>query len=74
MCGSSITECAGRKVYCPRCSRLMDRDENASLNIVNAGLRFSLKGMAGEAVKGNPERGKVIPGADATQLPNQPKR
>ncbi|WXG44000.1 MAG: transposase [Promethearchaeati archaeon SRVP18_Atabeyarchaeia-1] len=73
-CGSPITECAGRKVYCPRCcSRLVDRDENAALNIVGAGLRFGLKGVAGEAVKGNPERGKVIPGADATQLTHHPK-
>jgi putative transposase len=73
-CGCSIAECAERKVYCPRCSRLVDRDENAALNIVNAGLRFSLKGAAHEAVKGNPEREKVILRVDATQLPNQPKR
>jgi putative transposase len=73
-CGSPITECAERKVYCPRCHGLMDRDENAALNIVNAGLRFSPKGVASEAVKGNPERGKVIPGADAAQLTLQPKR
>ncbi len=73
-CGSVITECAGRKVYCPCCDGLKDRDENAALNIVNAGLRFSLKGVASEAVKGNPERGKAIPGADAAQLTLQPKR
>nr|MDO8135294.1 transposase [Candidatus Njordarchaeum guaymaensis] len=59
-CGSPITECAERKVYCPRCSRVVDRDENAALNLVNAGLRFSLKGAAHEAVKGNPEGEKVI--------------
>ncbi len=73
-CGCDIAECAGRKVYCPHCRRLVDRDENAALNIVNAGLRFSLKGAAGEAVKGNPEREKVILRVDATQLPNKPKR
>ncbi len=77
ICGSPITECVGRKVYCPHCNKLVDRDENAAMNILNAGLRFSLKGVACEAVKGSPaehERAKVIPGADATQLPNQPKR
>jgi transposase len=52
----------------------MDRDENAALNIVNAGPRFSPKGAVGEAVKGDPERIKVIPGADAVQLTLQPKR
>jgi len=73
-CGCHVAECAGRTVYCPRCGSLVDRDENAALNIVSAGLRFSLKGVAGEAMKGNPERGQVIPGADATQLPHQPQR
>jgi putative transposase len=70
-CGCDIAECAGRKVYCPRCNRLMDRDENAALNIVGAGLRFSLKGVANEAVKGNAE--KLILQADATQLAHCPK-
>jgi putative transposase len=56
ICGCSIAECAERKVYCPCCNTLKDRDENAALNIVGAGLRFSLKGVADEAVKGNPER------------------
>jgi transposase len=51
----------------------VDRDENAALNIVGTGLRFSLKGAAGEAVKGNPEGGKAIPGADAAQLTHHPK-
>ncbi|WXG44112.1 MAG: transposase [Promethearchaeati archaeon SRVP18_Atabeyarchaeia-1] len=75
ICGSKIVECAGRKVYCPRCRRLVDRDENGALNIVGAGLRFSLKGAAGEAVKGNPEERKeqVILGVDATQLTHHPK-
>jgi putative transposase len=74
ICGSQVTECAGRKVCCPHCGRLTDRDENAALNIVGAGLRFGLKGVAGEAVKGNPKRGKAIPGAETTKLSPQPKR
>lgn len=66
ICESSILECAERKVYCHKCGRLVDRDENAALNIVRAGLRFSLKGVAIEAMKRNPAR--VILRADATQL------
>jgi putative transposase len=73
-CGCKVAECAGRRVYCPRCCKLVDRDENAALNILSAGLRFSLKGAAGEARKGNPQNcEKVIPGADATQSSHQPK-
>jgi hypothetical protein len=52
------------------------RNANAALNILNAGLRFSLKGVAGEAVKGNPEevrKEQAIPGVDATHLSLQPK-
>jgi putative transposase len=74
ICGSKIAECAGREVYCPQCKKAVDRDVNAAMKVLNAGLRFSLKGAAGEARKGNPaEGGEVIPGADATQLSHQPK-
>jgi putative transposase len=75
ICGSKIAECAGRRVYCPRCNKAVDRDENAAVNILNAGLRFSLKGVAGEARKGNPEEQKeqAILGVDATQLAHHPK-
>ena len=50
ICGCKIVECIERQVYCPNCKRAVDRDENAALNIVRAGLRFSLKGEAGEAM------------------------
>jgi putative transposase len=76
ICGCGIAECDRRKVYCPHCNKLVDRDENAASNILNAGLRFSLKGVAGEAVKGNPEEERqeqVILREDATQLSLQPK-
>jgi transposase len=55
---------------------MVDRDENAAVNILNAGLRFSLLGVAGEARKRNPEDQKeqVIHRVDATQLSlHQPK-
>jgi putative transposase len=75
ICGCKVAECAGRKVYCPRCGKLVDRAVNAAMNILSAGLRFGLLGMADEAVKGNPEERKeqAIPRVDATQLSLQPK-
>jgi putative transposase len=74
ICSCTIAKCSGRKVYCPQCNKVVDRDVNAAMNIVNAGLRFAPLGVAGEAVKGNPRnRGKVIPRVDATQLGLQPK-
>jgi putative transposase len=71
ICGFPIIEWAERKVYCPKCDRLMDRDENAALNIVMAGLRFSLKGEAKEAVRGNGE--SLILKTDASQVTHHPK-
>jgi putative transposase len=71
ICESPMLECAERKVYCPTCDRFVDRDENAALQIVRAGLRFSLKGETSETVKRNSAR--VILRADATQLTHHPK-
>ena len=76
ICSCKVAECSGRRVYCQHCEKLVDRDENAALNILNAGLRFSLKGVAGEARRRNPEderKEKVIPGVDTTQLSPQSK-
>ena len=50
ICGSEISECTERKVYCHKCNRIVDRDENAALNIVKAGVRFAPKGLASEAM------------------------
>jgi putative transposase len=50
ICGSEISECTERKVYCHKCNKIADRDENAALNIVRAGVRFAPKGLAGEAM------------------------
>jgi putative transposase len=56
ICGCELAECGERKVYCPRCIRVVDRDENAALNIVKRGVRFAPDGLArNEAVRGNPE-------------------
>jgi len=50
ICGSPITECIERKVWCGRCQKLVDRDENAALNIVKRGVRFAPIGFACEAM------------------------
>jgi putative transposase len=39
ICSFTIAECSGRKVYCPNCKKAVDRDVNAAMNIVSAGLR-----------------------------------
>ncbi len=62
ICGDHLafSKESGRILSCPSCGSRTDRDVNA------AGLRFSLKGLAGEAVKGDPSR-PVIPGVDVSQ-------
>ncbi|HYB92559.1 MAG TPA: zinc ribbon domain-containing protein, partial [archaeon] len=55
ICGSKITECAERKVYCPECDRIVDRDANAASNILARGLRFKPFGPAVEAVNQSKE-------------------
>lgn len=67
ICGSQISECTERKVYCHSCNRLMDRDENAALNIVQRGLRFSPNGLAGEAMVKEFPKGIILT-VDASKL------
>jgi len=43
-----------RTLHCSTCGYAVDRDVNAACNILSAGLRFSLKGLSDEAMKGNP--------------------
>lgn len=51
ICGSRITECAERKVWCIQCRTLVDRDVNAARNILTkGGLRFGPYGQQGEAM------------------------
>lgn len=67
ICGSPISECTERKVYCHQCNKIFDRDENAAFNIVKRGLRFKPAGEASEAmVKESPQT--VILKVDASQL------
>lgn len=50
ICGSKILECTERKVYCPTCNKLVDRDVNAAKNILARGLRFKPVGLTCEAM------------------------
>jgi putative transposase len=67
ICGFEITKCTERKVYCHKCNITVDRDENAALNIVKTGLRFSPKGGASEAMGKESPKGVILL-VDASQL------
>jgi putative transposase len=70
-CGKKITQVdrLSRQLYCAECKRWIDRDIVAAMNIASRGLaRFaSSKGLAGEAMKGNPTT-PVILRVDASKL------
>jgi putative transposase len=70
-CGKKITQVdrLTRQLYCAECEKWMDRDVVAAMNISIKGLaRFaSSKGLAGEAMKGNPTT-PVILRVDASKL------
>ena len=51
---------------CPSVGFHVDRDVNAARNTLSAGLRISLKGLSGEAVRGNLTP-TVILGVDDSQ-------
>jgi putative transposase len=67
ICGYKTLESTQRKLWCPHCGAVLDRDENAARNIAAGGLRFSPNGPPGEAVKGNPTT-TVILGVDGGKL------
>ncbi|MCI0563208.1 MAG: transposase, partial [Nitrososphaera sp.] len=70
-CGKKITQVdrKTRQLWCAGCERWMDRDVVAAMNLSIKGLaRFaSSKGLAGEAMKGNPTI-PVILRVDASKL------
>jgi len=67
ICGSQISECTERLVYCRKCNRTVDRDENAALNIVKRGVRFAPVGLAGEAMVQEPSKQAILK-VDASKL------
>ncbi len=62
ICGSEVTKCVGRKVWCSHCMKSMDRDENAAFNIVKRGSLLAPDGLVSEAMKGNeyPQLGQPL--------------
>ncbi len=72
-CGKKVTQVdrLTRQLWCPECKRWMDRDVVAAMNLSIKGLaRFaSSRGLAGEAMKWNPESVMpVILRVDASKL------
>ncbi len=71
-CGKKITQVdrKTRQLWCDHCKRWMDRDVVGAMNLSIKGLtRFaSSKGLAGEAMKGNPDKVPVILRVDASKL------
>jgi len=50
ICGYKTLESTQRRLWCPHCGTILDRDENAARNIAAGGLRFSPNGPPGEAM------------------------
>ena len=71
-CGKKITQVDRkmRQLWCDQCKIWMDRDVAAAMNLSIKGLaRFaSSKGLASEAMKGNPMTAPVILRVDASKL------
>ena len=44
ICGYKTLENTQRRLWCPHCGTILDRDENAARNIAARGLRFSPNG------------------------------
>ena len=70
ICGYKTLESTQRRLWCPHCGAILDRDENAARNIAAGGLRFIPNGPPDEAVKGNPTT-TVILGVDGGKLSQQ---
>jgi putative transposase len=68
ICGSKVVEFAERKIWCPKCKTLVDRDLNAARNILARGLRFKPIGLPREVMKRNPQIMAAILRADGSQL------
>jgi putative transposase len=71
-CGKKITQADRfRQLFCAQCKKWMDRDVVAAMNLSIKGLArvASSQGLAGEAMRGNPESVMpVILRVDASKL------
>jgi putative transposase len=70
ICGYKTLESTHRKLWCPHCGAILDRDENAARNIAAGGLRFSPNGPPGEAMveEREPENATLILKVDGSKL------
>jgi IS605 OrfB family transposase len=73
ICGYNTLESTQRRVWCPHCGAILDRDENAARNIAAGGLRFSPNGPPGEAMveEREPENATLILKVDGGKLSQQ---
>ena len=70
ICGYTTLESTQRTLWCPHCGTVLDRDENAAMNIAAGGLRFSPDGPPGEAMveEREPEKETLILKVDGDKL------
>src|SRR3989442_7082705 len=70
ICGYKTLESARRRLWCPKCGTILDRDENAARNLAAGGLRFSPNGPPGEAMveEREPENATLILKVDGGKL------
>jgi putative transposase len=77
ICGYKTLESTQRKLWCPHCGAILDRDENAARNVAARGLRFSPNGPPGEAMveEREPENATLILKVDGGKLgPTDPTK
>jgi len=73
ICGYKTLESIHRRLWCPHCGAILDRDENAARNLAARGLRFSPDGPPGEAMveEREPENATLILKVDGGKLSQQ---
>ena len=70
ICGYKTRESTHRRLWCPHCGAILDRDENAARNLAAGGLRFSPNGPPGEAMieEREPKKATLILKVDGGKL------